>query len=117
MKRIICLCLLASFIHGCAYRGEMRSGNNRIDEINDLYSRNSIVAAPTYVGNALIIITAYALFWPLDLFPKSVKDSSEKHISGNILTGLVLFGGFIIGTPFLPFSYLCEEDPWVLGHL
>lgn len=111
MKKIIGLCLVAVFINGCAIRGNGRDNFDNFEPVVKPYSRNFIVAAPTYIGNAVGMIPVLILQTPI--FDRVDPDSTLFKFLGILFYFPVFTGGFITGSAFIPFSYLCDENPWM----
>jgi hypothetical protein len=76
----------------------------------DQYSRNSIVCAPTLIGNALGTFVGS---------PFLLGAAKAKHEHWNLAADSLWYTGMVpvyalggaLGTPFLPFSYLKRSDP------
>src|SRR5262245_56727032 len=78
--------------------------------VNDQYSRNAIVCAPIFLGNALGLVVGSPF---LALGIGLSRAGMPKTGGGIAMAGYVpiyLLGG-ALGTPFLPFSYLMKENP------
>lgn len=80
----------------------------------DLYSRNVIVCLPTALGNAAGGLPGTLLLAPFALVDLDKHQTTERvagYLTGAFVTVPALVGGGAVGTPFLPFSYLAEENP------
>lgn len=78
-----------------------------MESVYNLYSRNFVVAAPTAVANVLCGVAGSLAF-------------GAVTADGNAIMGGAVIGahacGAIVGLPFIPVSYLCEEHPWYFEH-
>lgn len=90
-------------ITGCAFRSVRDPA--AIKPFYNLYSRNFIVAAPTAVANG-VCGAAGGLVLGL------ATGNEGGFIGGSVLGAHAC--GAVVGLPFIPFSYLCEENPWTL---
>jgi hypothetical protein len=112
-KRLIFLsALLLLGPIGCGSR-YVPSDNNPLKPVVNLYSRNAIVAAPTLGANYLCGIV---------VAPISFGLAAISHRAGEIswdygVVSAASICGAIVGTPFIPLSYLCPEDPWYIGKI
>jgi hypothetical protein len=90
---------------GCAFRSDPVP--DTIKPFYNLYSRNFIVAAPTAAANG---VCGAAGGLALGMY--------SGNEGGFYLGGLVGAHacGAVIGLPFIPLSYLCEENPWTLSN-
>ncbi len=102
--------LLALLTTGCAQRVRVFGA---VQPFADQYARNSIVCLPTGLGNLL-----GAPGW-IAFSSDETTNSAANDTAGNVRRFLynvfalapAVAGGFVVGTPFLPFSYLGPEDP------
>lgn len=95
--------LILSLLAGCAFRTEQATKPESPESYTDLYSRNYLVAAPTASANALC---GAAGGWFI------ASQGGDAYASlGGVLIGAHVCGA-IVGLPFIPLSYLCEENPW-----
>jgi hypothetical protein len=96
-----CVALLVS---GCAVRGALPS-----NAVTDAYSRNFIVAAPTAAANIACAI-------PFGNIPEETPrwEPGRTWIKTLKFTAQASSAtcGAVVGLPFIPVSYLCEENPW-----
>ncbi len=108
-------------LSGCAVRflesdNKDRSGfESMVTTLSNSYSRNYIVAAPTLVGN----LVCGAPFYPigLALADKALDQAFSPGVQWAVYgSGVSIFAGLICGTVtgtlFIPFSFLCHENPW-----
>lgn len=121
---IILSLLLGFSFSGCASRS-MIDNDNPIKPINNLYNRNFIVAQPTYIGNLicgtpfLLLSTAVSsgtnfindTIYPEEKYRHKHSESYFKFIN-NIYFVPASICGAIVGAPFIPLSYICDESPW-----
>ena len=99
--------LILSLLAGCAFRTEQATKSESSESYTDLYSRNFLVAAPTASANALCGAAG------------GVAVASQGGDAYAFLGGVALGAhvcGAIVGLPFIPLSYLCDENPWYLGE-
>ena len=99
--------LTLSLLAGCAFRTEQATKPENSESYTDLYSRNFLVAAPTASANALC---GAAGGW----FVASQGGDAYASLGGVVIGAHAC--GAIVGLPFIPLSYLCDENPWVLGE-
>lgn len=104
MYRLIIFATLA-LTSACAFRSDRVS--DTIEPYYNLYSRNFIVAAPTAAANG---ICGAAGGIALGLY--------SGHEGGFYLGAVVGAHacGAVVGLPFVPLSYLCDENPWTLTN-
>ena len=86
----------------CAMRG-MTGGP--IAPLADLYSRNMIVAGPTLSGNLIGCGVGVAFALALRPIARASGDDDDAVMLYAIMVPSYA-GGFALGTPFLPFSFL-----------
>lgn len=104
---ILVLVLVLAIVSGCAFRS-----NNVPDttaSFYNLYSRNFVVAAPTAAANGICGAAG------------GIALGAYSGQEGGFYVGAVLGAhacGAVVGLPFIPLSYLCEENPWTVsdGH-
>jgi hypothetical protein len=119
--------LLASMflVTSCAQTHGGHNAPPPLDAAIEAYSRNQIVCVPTAVGNILgvivdwaVIVAALPVTLPIVLMvdkrdpsPRAGDDDSifVKAGLGVLMFPVLLIGG-VVGTPFLPFSYLAPES-------
>ena len=94
--------MVVCFLLGCASRG-FYSDSDPIAPIADAYSRNPVSAAPTLLGNLTCGFAAGVV-----ILNTGVGISGEELLV-RVPAGLC---GFVIGTPFVPLSFLLPERPW-----
>lgn len=104
MYRVV-IPIMILLVSSCAYR-TVQSGNpGEFEPVYNLYSRNFVVAAPTAAANVICGVANGIAVGAI------VAD-------GNAMLGGAALGahacGAIVGLPFIPISYLCEEDPWYI---
>jgi|GEM_PF-5914505 len=113
-----CLCCL--IFSGCASRYVTR--DLPLSSIFNQYNRNFIVAKPTAVGNFICgiptnIPLAYitmGLTTPLVKMKLMSEDVRDRVVNnGSMLPAFAC--GIVTGTVFIPFSYICPENPWYIG--
>jgi hypothetical protein len=110
----------------CAQTGGGELAPAPLHGVIGAYSRNEIVCVPTAVGNILglsvgwaLTVAALPLTLPLILVADKRDWSTRARGDDSALAkagiGVLLFPAFflggVVGTPFLPFSYLAEESP------
>ena len=100
--------LVALLLSGCANRGQVPTG--RFEPFNELYSRHLIVCLPTAIGNSIGWVPGIIIAAPFWLVARLVSEPTARKVASPIAGGPTLFGGFVLGTPFLPFSYLAREQ-------
>jgi len=109
-------CALAS--SGCAFDDMATAAPRFARPTVRAFARNSIVAAPTLVGNVIGSLPAAAVgvvfAAPAYLFSGLDSDTAINVFQSSWFAVDAVFGG-LVGLPFLPFSYLGEKDPWELG--
>jgi hypothetical protein len=94
-------------VTGCAFRSN--NVHDTTESFYNLYSRNFVVAAPTAVANGVCGgVSGLAL---------GVYTGHEAGFYVGALVGAHACGA-VVGLPFIPLSYLCEENPWTMsdGH-
>jgi hypothetical protein len=92
-------------ITGCAFRADNVS--DTIEPFYNLYSRNFVVAAPTAAANGVCGgVGGLAL---------GIYTGHEAGFYAGALAGAHACGA-VVGLPFIPLSYLCEENPWTLNN-
>lgn len=99
--------IIFSLIAGCAYRSAPPAKQGALEPYVNLYSRNFVVAAPTAVANNVCgVVGGVAL--------------TVVTVDGNALVPGAVAGalacGAVVGLPFIPLSYLCEENPWYINQ-
>jgi hypothetical protein len=95
---------VALLISGCAARGALPS-----NAVTDAYSRNFIVATPTAAANiACALPFANA---PTEVPQWEPGKTWVKSVHFMILASSATCGA-VVGLPFIPASYLCDENPW-----
>jgi hypothetical protein len=107
------LIVLACCLSGCAFR-EMPERYKLVEqnEFMNLYSRNFIIATPTATANAICA--------PIGAIGMLALVAQAGPRASNNLEGILTFGGLlgggacglVVGAPFIPLSYLCDENPW-----
>jgi len=102
MYRLSILAILV-LVAGCAFRSDRVSGT--MEPYYNLYSRNYIVAAPTAVANGVCGVAG-------GLALGFVTGNGDAFIGGGVIGGYAC--GAVVGLPFIPLSYLCEENPWTI---
>jgi len=81
----------------------------------DLYNRNFVVAAPTFVGNAICGAPFFLIAGGADALISGEKSETYYNVINGIYLVPATICGFATGTAFIPFSFICEEDPWDFG--
>lgn len=121
-KKVWSLIFLLSilFVQGGASRYNTRE--LPLSSIFNQYNRNFIVAKPTMIGNLIcgvptMIPLAYltmGLTTPL-VKTKLISDDVGFYVvnNGSMLPAFAC--GIVTGTLFIPFSYICPENPWYIG--
>jgi hypothetical protein len=109
MKKILILIALLN-LAGCASRDYFQ--NNKLTPVFNLYNRNFIVAAPTRVANYVCGTPFLFVSFALDSVVTGEKSEQYYNFSNGIYLAPATFCGAIIGAVFVPFSYICDEDPW-----
>jgi hypothetical protein len=97
----------------CAHRGSPDEFGP-LQPVIDPYSRNLIVCLPTAFGNAAGGLPGQLLLAPfafVDLDKHQTTERVAGYLTGALVLGPALVLGGVVGTPFLPFSYLAEEYP------
>jgi hypothetical protein len=100
MYRLSILAFLI-LINGCAFRSARVP--DTIAPYYNAYSRNFIVAAPTAAANG---VCGAAGGLALGL----ATGNEGGFLGGAFLSAHAC--GSLVGLPFIPLSYLCEENPW-----
>lgn len=106
--------VIVSAISGCAFRDEPPVPGN-LQTYTNYYSRNFIVAAPTAAANTVCGfaggiaggVAGYALL--------TRTNAGNADVTKLIPIGATIGGvacGSVVGLPFIPVSYLCDESPW-----
>ena len=104
--------LAALLLSACAHRGQVPVGP--LEPISELYSRNIVVCIPTAIGNFIGWAPSMVIASPFWVVIRPFSARSASNVVSALVTGPTLLGGFVVGTPFLPFSYLLDEDPCIL---
>lgn len=107
---IIVLVWSVSF-NGCASRS-MIDEENPIKGVSNLYNRNFIVAAPTYAANIICGTPFLLLTAGIDAIYPFKKNESYAKVTNNLYFVPASVCGAVIGAPFIPLSYACEESAW-----
>jgi hypothetical protein len=102
MYRLIIFATLV-LMAGCAFRSAPVP--DTIKPYYNLYSRNFIVAAPTAMANG---VCGAAGGIALGFY-----SGQEGGFYVGSLVGAHACGA-VVGLPFIPLSYLCEENPWTV---
>jgi hypothetical protein len=76
---------------------------------NQLYSRHPIVCMPTAIGNLIGWAPGMILAAPFWLVARGFSEPTARKVASPIVGAPTLLGGFLLGTPLLPFSYLFDE--------
>jgi hypothetical protein len=101
MYRLSIIAIL--FLAGCAFRSDRVP--TTMEPYYNLYSRNFVVAAPTAAANGVCGVAGGVALGLL-----------TAHEGGFYAGGVIGAHacGSVVGLPFIPLSYLCEENPWSL---
>jgi hypothetical protein len=102
--------VLLAELCGCAWRTEPDALGAWTPAVN-LYSRNKIVCVPTAIGNLSGGLLGALLISPIVAIEQLVASSETEEITRVAVGFPALLTGGILGTPFLPFSYLASEKP------
>jgi hypothetical protein len=111
VKNIV-LSLLIVMQIGCASRSQIRE-DNPIKEVSNLYNRNFVVAAPTYVGNVVCGAPFLLISGLIDSAVTGKRSKAYYDRINNLYLVPASVCGAITGLLFVPFSYLCDESPWI----
>ena len=109
---------LYGVLSGCSSRAFFQ--DNALTPAFNLYNRNFIVAAPTAFGNAVcgapffLLTMGVAPLVELLMPHGGSADRYFVHINDIYFVPATVCGA-VIGLPFIPFSYLCPENPWDYG--
>lgn len=120
-KKVCALIFLLSFLfmQGCASRYTTRE--LPLSSMFNKYNRNFIVAKPTMIGNLICgvpmtIPLVYITGWLVLPFEKSNKNQTKESVTDKIVNNVSMLPAFacgiVTGTVFIPFSYICPENPW-----
>ena len=107
--------LLVGAATGCAQR---MGGDFFGKPAFDLYSRNPIVCIPTGIGN-LAGVPGMLVVGPVVVAIDAAFDPDEDGVFpwivmpfSTVLVAIPAYaGGLALGTPFVPVSFLSDEDP------
>jgi hypothetical protein len=110
-KQVIGIMITMLLMTGCASRSQIKE-ENPIKGISNLYNRNFIVAAPTYVGNLICGVPFFFLSAGIDTVYPGKKSETYFNVINNIYFIPSSICGVATGSLFIPFSYACEESPW-----
>ena len=102
----------ALLLSACAYRGQVPAGP--LEPISELYSRNFAVCIPTLIGNFVGWAPSMGVASPFWLAVRPFSERGADGVATALVIGPTLLGGFVVGTPFLPFSYFFDETPCIL---
>ena len=105
MYRLSILATLV-IVAGCAFRSDPVP-DNAIESYSNLYSRNYVVAAPTAAANGICGAAG------------GIALGLTAGHEGGFYVGAIIGAhacGAVVGLPFIPLSYLCEENPWTLTN-
>src|SRR5262245_22754553 len=115
MRSVVVACL-SLLLCACAQRTGFFGP---LDPVADEYARNQIVCLPTGIGN-LAGLPGFILLLPFGYLEER-RGRYDDEIGpvrvvqmtafGVLVLGPAALGGFAVGTPFLPLSYLADEDP------
>ena len=111
MRKWLYLLALICLLGGCASRSQITE-DNPLKPAADLYNRNFLVAAPTYAANLVCGAPFMALSFGVDAIYPWPKGETYTRTINNIYFVPASICGAVIGAPFIPISYLCEEHPW-----
>ena len=101
---------LLVFLSGCASRYEYQ--DNALTPVINLYNRNFIVAAPTMIGNIICGAPIILLTMGFD----AIFQIKNDYGISEALTGIpTMMCGAVLGTLFIPVSYICPENAWYSG--
>jgi hypothetical protein len=104
---------LYGVLSGCSSRAFFQ--DNTLTPVFNLYNRNFIVATPTAFGNAVCGAPFFLLAAGLStLLIDRVSADLYVHLNDIYFVPATMCGA-VIGLPFIPFSYLCPENPWDYG--
>jgi len=112
MKRLLTLLFIVLALAGCASRSQI-SEESPIKGVSNLYNRNFVVAAPTYAGNLVCGTPFLLLSMGVDSIYPGTRTETYYEVTNAIWYVPASICGVITGTIFIPFSYICDEDPWV----
>lgn len=96
---------------GCAERGALLPNATHLQPALNLYNRNFIVAGPTELGNVACAVPPLFLV-ELPIAYLHEKITHKTHSGFPLSEFASATCGFVTGTPFIPFSFLCPENPW-----
>lgn len=111
MKLIALLLCSSLALAGCASRSQIRD-DNPIKEVSNLYNRNFVVAAPTYVGNLICGAPFFLLAGAIDTVHTGAASETYYNTINNVYLVPASVCGAITGAVFVPISYICAESPW-----
>ncbi|HVH07731.1 MAG TPA: hypothetical protein VNE71_17195 [Myxococcota bacterium] len=116
MKATAGVAILALVLVGCAHRSPDQLGP--LQPVIDPYSRNGIVCIPTGLGNVIGGVPGQLALAPFALVDMEVHRTTERiasYLMAVLSIAPALVVGGAMGTPFLPFSYLADEEPchWI----
>ena len=117
MRFSLVLLLMVSSLQGCASR--YHTQDLPLSTVFNQYNRNFIVAKPTLVGNVIcgaptMIPLLYLTMGMARILEKVgvIKQKTGFAIVNNGSLVPAFACGLVTGTAFIPFSYLCPENPW-----
>jgi hypothetical protein len=111
IKQAIGIMITMLLMTGCASRSQIKE-ENPIKGISNLYNRNFIVAAPTYVGNLICGTPFLLLSSGIGAVYPGQKSETFFNVINNVYFIPASICGMATGSIFIPFSYACEESPW-----
>lgn len=111
VKKLMTVFSMYSVLSSCASRSVLQ--DNPITPAINLYNRNFISAAPTYLGNIICGTPPYLLVTLLDAV-FSPLDPSETfyNVENAFVMAPAMICGALLGTSFVPLSFICPENPW-----
>lgn len=106
IKLILAVIAISTNLAGCASSDYYQ--HNELTPVFNMYNRNHIVAAPTRVGNYLC---GFPFFLIAAIVPHGKSETSINFVNGIYETPATICGA-VFGAPFIPFAYICPENPW-----
>lgn len=109
-KLLICLILIA-LSTGCASRAFLQK-DNILQPAFNLYNRNFVVAAPTFIGNLICGTPFFFIAGGIDALIAGEKSETYTQTINGIWLTPASICGFVAGLAFVPVSFACKEEPW-----
>lgn len=121
MNRLLLLILFSIAFSGCASRSFLGDvfpyfKDSKVSPVLDLYNRNYVAAVPTAVGNVICGTPFFFLATGVVQVVGEEINPDRAETYGRAINGIYLVPaimcGAVTGVAFIPFSFICEENPW-----